>query len=156
VALAAALGLTATSELRAQSSPGLAGLLPELILREITLPRPVTAELSHEAHFSPIDANELNNPAVGIVENFNKLMRVQLSTFPLGSSAGGFTYVFDDSLGTLRRASRSFGPSFAERALTIGRGRLSGGMTYQHTRYDSFEGQTLDDGSIRFYLRHQE
>ena len=139
-----------------QRSSSLAGLLPELILREITLPRPTTPELSHGAHFSPIDANELSNPAVDIVERFNKLMRVQLSTFPLGSSAGGFTYVFDESLGTLRRASRSFGPAFAERAMTIGRGRLSAGATYQHTRYDSFEGETLDDGSIKFYLRHQE
>ena len=77
---------------------------------------PPTDDLSHEAHFSPIDANELNNPAVGIVENFNQLMKVQLSTFPIGSSAGGFTYLFDESLGTFRRASRSFGPAFAERA----------------------------------------
>ena len=152
-----AIGLAPCSEARAQTpASGLAGLLPDLILREITLPRPSTAELSHEAHFSPIDANELNNPAVGIVENFNKLMKVQLSTFPIGSSAGGFTYVFDETLGTFRRASRSFGPAFAERAQTIGRGRVSAGMTFQHTRYDSFEGQTLDDGSIRFYLRHQE
>ena len=158
-ALAMALVLTIAGPVRAQEStapPQLSDLLPDLILRGITLPRPGNNELSHEAHFSPVDANELNNPAVAVVGSFNKLMIAQLSTFPVGSSAGGFTYTFDESLGTFRRASRSFGPAFAERAITIGRRRLSAGITYQHTAYDSFEGQTLDDGSIKFYLRHQE
>jgi hypothetical protein len=140
----------------AQTDLSLAELLPDLILRGITLPRPTTSELSHEAHFSPIDSNELNNPAVGIVRDFNKLMIVQLSTFPLGSSSGGFTFAFDKSLGTFRRESGSFGPAFAERAVTNGRGKLNAGITYQHTPYRSFEGQLLDDGSIKFYLRHQE
>ncbi len=160
VALAVALVLTFAGPARAQqttASPQLSDLLPDLILRGITLPRPSTAnELSHEAHFSPVDADELNNPAVAVVANFNKLMIAQLSTFPVGSSAGGFTYTFDESLGTFRRASSSFGPAFAERAITIGRRRLSAGITYQHTAYDSFEGQALDNGSIKFYLRHQE
>lgn len=156
--LAIALTLSTAGSAHAQSTStiSLAELLPDLILRGITLPRPTTSELSHEAHFSPVDANELNNPAVGVVQNFNKLMIVQLSTFPMGSSAGGFTYTFDESLGTFRRSSNSFGPSFAERATTIGRGKFSAGMTYQHTPYSTFEGQALDDRSIKFYLRHQE
>ena len=72
------------------------------MLREIVVqsqPTPagvpgVPEGFSHEAHFSPIEGNELDNPAVGVVRNFNKLMMVQLSTFPLGSPAGGFTYTF--------------------------------------------------------------
>jgi hypothetical protein len=35
------------------------------------------------AHFSPIEANELNNPVVGIVQGFNTQMATQFSTFPL-------------------------------------------------------------------------
>lgn len=27
---------------------------------------------------------------------------------------------------------------------------------FQRTSYDTFEGQNLDDGSIKFYLRHQD
>jgi hypothetical protein len=138
----------------AQTVP-LANLLPELILREIVLQSPV-AGLSHEAHFSPLEANEPNNPAVGIVQGFNTQIATQFSTFPLGSSAGSLTYVFDESLGTLRRGSSSFGPSFAERALTVGRKRLSAGFNYQRTSYDTFEGENLDDGSIKFYLRHED
>jgi hypothetical protein len=137
------------------SSQDLASLLPELILREIRLPTP-PGGLSHSAHFSPFTVDDLENPAVAIVGGFNQLMVTQLSTLPIGSSSGGFSYAFDPTLGTLRRASSSFGPLFAERAATIGRGRMSAGFNYQHSSYNKFEGSNLDDGSIRFYLRHQE
>jgi hypothetical protein len=153
LALAAAGPLPAAAQ---EAPPNLAELLPNLILREITLPRPVTAGLSHVAHFSPIDADELDNPAVGIVRSFNTLMLMQLSTFPLGSSAGGFTYTFDETLGTFRRTTPSFGPVFAERAVTMGRNRFNAGFSYQHTTYRSFEGQDLEGGAIKFYLRHEE
>jgi hypothetical protein len=83
-------------------------------------------------------------------------LATQFSTFPLGSSSGGITYVFDESVGTFRRSSSSFGPLFAERALTIGRRKFSAGFNYQHTSYQTFEGQDLDDGSIKFYLRHND
>lgn len=142
----------------------LAQLLPDLILRDITLQSPplppgvlgAPEGFTHEAHFSPIEAHELNNPVVGIVASFNGQMATEFSTFPLGSSTGGFTYVFDESVGTFRRGSNSFGPLFAERALTIGRGKASVGFNYQHTSYNTFEGQDLENGSIKFYLRHED
>jgi hypothetical protein len=149
--LAGARGAAAQGE----TSPNLASLLPELILREIRLPTS-SAGISHEAHFSPFTVNELQNPAVAVVDGFNRLMVVQLSTFPIGSSAGGFSYAFDPTLGTLRRASSSFGPLFAERAATIGRGRFAAGFNYQHASYDKFEGSNLEGGNIKFYLRHQD
>jgi hypothetical protein len=153
----APIALVVASATDAAAQPAnLAELLPNLILQDVTLPRAQVQGLSHEAHFTPIEGNEPANPAVGIVRSFNKLMMVQLSTFPLGSSAGGFTYTFDQSLGTFRRASTSFGPAFAERAMTIGRNRINAGFMYQHVRYSSFEGQDLGDGSIKIYLRHTE
>jgi Putative MetA-pathway of phenol degradation len=156
------LGLTPLG-VCAQDIP-LAQLLPDLILGEIVLQSPPLSEplfgfppgFSHQAHFSPIEANDLANPVVGIVQSFNSQMATQFATFPLGSSTGGFTYVFDESVGTFRRGSRSFGPLFGERALTIGRRKSSVGFNYQRTSYDTFEGQNLDDGSILFYLRHQD
>jgi hypothetical protein len=136
---------------------GLASLLPELILREITLPAPSTPGLSHAVHFSPLSTEGgTADPAVSIVDSFNGLLIGQLASLPLGSSAGGFSYTFDPALGTFVRASRSFGPSFAERATTIGRRRVSVGFNYQHSSYSRFEGEDLEDGSIKFYLRHQE
>jgi hypothetical protein len=154
LAILAMLALPGT--VRAQQ-PGLAGLLPDLILRDITLPAPTTPGLSHAVHFSPLsqDANA-ENAAVDIVDSFNGLLIGQLASLPLGSSSGGFTYAFDPTLGTFVRSSRSFGPSFAERATTIGKGRVNAGVNYQHASYNRFEGERLSDGSIKFYLRHQE
>jgi hypothetical protein len=151
-ALIIAIVLTPASTF-AQNLP-LAELLPDLVLRDIALV-PMTANPPHDAHFSPL-TNDPANPAIPIVESFNGQMATQFSTFPLGSSSGGLTYVFDESVGTFRRGSASFGPLFAERALTIGRRKLSAGFNYQRTSYRTFEGQNLDDGTIKFYLRHQD
>lgn len=150
--------VAASGSARAQTGTpaGLAGLLPDLILRDITLPAPTTPGLSHAVHFSPLSEGNVEDPAVGIVASFNQLLTAQLASLPLGSSAGGFTYTFDPALGTFRRASRSFGPMFAERASTIGKGRFSAGFNYQHSTYNTFEGEDLRDGSIKFYLRHEE
>src|SRR5437870_596450 len=82
---------------QAQDLP-LAQILPDLILREIVLESPTAGNptgISHVAHFSPLEAGELNSPVVGVVHGFNGQMATQFSTFPLGSSAGGLTYVFD-------------------------------------------------------------
>lgn len=151
----AVLALASPASAQSGDAP-LASLLPSLILGDIRLPAPGGGVLSHAAHFSPLSIDDLDNPAVAIVRSFNTLLLGQLSSFPLGSSTGGLTYSFDATLGTFRRASESFGPAFAERALTIGRGRLSSGFNYQHTSYDRFEGLPLDNGSVKFYLRHEE
>jgi Putative MetA-pathway of phenol degradation len=156
VAVVCALVTSIPASAQQTEDTPLSSLLPELILGEIRLPAPGGNVLSHEAHFSPLSANDPNNPAVAIVQSFNTQFLAQLSSFPLGSSTGGLTYTFDSTLGTFRRGSSSFGPAFAERALTIGRRRLSAGFNYQHTSFSSFEGLSLDDGSVKFYLRHQE
>jgi hypothetical protein len=75
----------------------------------------------------------------------------QLSTFPLGSSAGGFSWTFMPGTGTFSRTTESFGPLFAERALTVGRRRMNVGMNYQYTSFDTFEGLSLRDREIVFY-----
>src|SRR5262245_3268576 len=75
----------------------------------------------------------------------------QLSTFPLGSSAGGFTWTFAPDVGTYPRLSESFGPIFAERAQTLGRGRMNVAFNFQRTVFDSFEGRSLKDREIVFY-----
>ena len=156
VVRALATGLLLLSMPRSAPAQGLplAQVLPDLILRDIVL-LPGMLGPEHTAHFSPL-TNDPNNPVIGIVQSFNTQMAKQFSTFPLGSSTGGLTYVFDETVGTFRRGSPSFGPMFAERALTIGRRKLSVGFNYQHTSYNTFEGQNLDDGSIKFYLRHQD
>jgi hypothetical protein len=103
----------------------------------------------HEAHFLPAAA-QLKAPYA-----LNGAIVTQLATFPLGSSSGGFTYSSDTPTGIPQRSSTNFGPSFAERALTIGRGKFSAGVNYQHVRFDQFEGLGLA-GDARFYLQHND
>ena len=71
------------------------------------------------------------------------VLRQQATTLPLGTSSGGFTWEFDPVLGIVVRKSRSFGPIFVERPLTVGRGKFSFGVTTQHTSWRTLAGQQL-------------
>jgi Putative MetA-pathway of phenol degradation len=73
------------------------------------------------------------------------LLLGETTTFPIGSSAGGFTWTFDSSLRVPVRRSNSFGPMFAERPFTTGKGRLNVGAAFQHTTFESVGGQPLEN-----------
>ena len=92
--------------------------------------------------------------ALQIVNQFLKVVPTQLASVPLGSSSGGFTYSFDSSLGTSVRNTQTFGPTFADRATTIGAKQFALGFNYQHVHFDSLGGQSLSDGSAAFYISH--
>ncbi|HTI36397.1 MAG TPA: hypothetical protein VL484_02465 [Vicinamibacterales bacterium] len=145
----------------------LSNLVPKLILEGITTAGGENPGLPHAGHFTLEDPTfggsqaasqigAVGQQAVLAVVTFNDRMRSQLANFPLGSSSGGFTYTFDPSTGAYIRSSSSFGPSFTERALTLGRRRASFGMNYQHTTFSSFGGEDLHNGSIAFYLPHTD
>lgn len=78
-----------------------------------------------------------------IADSLNQSITEQVATYPIGTSSGGFTYEFDQNLGIARRSTRSFGPSFTERALTVGQRNISFGVNVQHARFDRFEGKDL-------------
>jgi hypothetical protein len=128
----------------------LASLLVELLQSDVRLAPPAPGFPSHEAHFLPGSQQRL------APYFFNQQVVTQLATFPIGSPSGGFTFTFDAASSTFQRATDSFGPSFAERAFTNGRGRVTVGATFQYSKYSSFEGSDLDDGDIKFYLRHAD
>jgi hypothetical protein len=73
------------------------------------------------------------------------LLLGETTTFPIGSSAGGFTWIFDSNLRVPVRRSSSFGPMFAERPFTTGKARLNVGATFQHTTFASVGDQPLSD-----------
>jgi len=139
--------LTAPRVVRAQDVP-LSDLLPELINADIFLAPPPAGFQSHATHFVP-GADQQNVPYF-----FNQQLILQLGTFPLGSPSGGFSYSFDSSTGTFQRSTQTFGPAFAERALTIGKKRFSVGANFQYSKYTTFEGAQLDNGEVKFYLHH--
>jgi hypothetical protein len=150
---------------QAQSSDtGLSNLLADLILRGIQLPGGNAPGNPHAGHFT------LGNPTLGgsqaasqadvatirAIEAFSDRFKTQFANFPLGSSSGGFTFTFDEKTGAYTRASTSFGPAFAERALTIGKRRWSAGVNYQHSSFDTFGTLDLSDGALTFYLPHTD
>ncbi len=131
---------------RAQSTD-LSSLLVNMFQADILLA--TDPAHNHSAHFEP-GADQRLAPYL-----FNQSMISQLSTLPLGSPSGGFSYTFDPETGTPHRSSDSFGPAFTERALTLGRRHWNLGMYYQHASYSSFAGQGLGNGDISFYIQHE-
>jgi hypothetical protein len=85
--------------------------------------------------------------AIATRDTIAKLLVLELATLP-SSSGGGFTYRLDPALGTVIRASDSFGPLFTERSLLAGRGRASFGMSFSSVVYDNIDGRNLRDGTL--------
>ncbi len=142
-----AIALLAPVSAFAQSKdPRLAFLLVNLIQADVVL----APGGGHDAHFVP-GANQSLVPYL-----FNQQIVAQTATFPIGSPTGGFAFTFDTASGTFQRSTNSFGPSFADRALTNGRGKLTLGANFQRSKYTSFEGQKLNSGGINFYLAHED
>src|SRR4051794_8437859 len=118
-AIAAAL---ATGSASAQSFD-LRDLLTDFLREGITLAPPPAGFPSHEAHFIGAQSAQFR-----AMQQFNGLIANQLSSFPLASSAGGFAYTYDPALGVFVRSTESFGPVYAERADTLGKGRFNLGL----------------------------
>src|SRR5215470_13522324 len=98
---------------------------------EATLPDGTT----HSAHF--------NSDFQSNFDKFTTAMVGQLVTVPLPSPASGFTYEVDPTTGVFRRTTQSFGPILAERAETIGTGRVSFGFAFQSYSFQTMEGLDL-------------
>ena len=67
----------------------------------------------------------------------------EIATAPFGTSSGGFNFKLDPASGLLQRTTTSFGPSFVERALTAGEGKVSAGATFSQTNYDKLSDFSL-------------
>ena len=134
VTLAAAFVLAATGIASAQTSAAVeTGLSPRQVLIRL-------GSAAGEAGGG--------GPLSNVGEVIADLVGLEISTAPLGSSAGGFTFTFDAVTRTFSRAAPSFGPSFSERAITAGEGRASFGINFIRATYDSLEGRNLGDGSM--------
>jgi hypothetical protein len=143
--------LLATSLLFAAGSAragSLADVIPNLFGPDGIVLAPPPAGFSHAAHFRVGSRAELTN--------LNDALRGQLSNFPIPSPASGFTFQLDPSVGVFTRSTESFGPIYANRAETIGRGKLALGFTYSHFTFDSLDGKDLHDGELSLPFFHEE
>jgi hypothetical protein len=128
IALAACLlpGLAA-----AQTSSTASGLSPRQVLIGLT------------------NAASAGSGVSQIGEVIADLVGLEVSTAPIGSSAGGFTFTFDPATRSFTRAAPSFGPMFGERAITAGEGRAGFGINFIRSTYDTIDGIDIGDGSLQ-------
>jgi hypothetical protein len=68
---------------------------------------------------------------------------LEISTAPFGSTSGGFTFTFDPARRGWTRTAPGFGPAFAERAPTSGKGQISAGVNFLYRTYDTIAGSDL-------------
>ena len=147
VPLAVVLAVILVPRTSSAQNSGLSGFL----LRFFAPSNPVIlADTGHAAHFGSQPG------AQATLTQLNRGIAAQLATFPVGSSSGGFSYTFDPALGVFSRSTDSFGPIFAERANTAGKGKFSFGFNASYTTFDAFEGESLRDGDITLFLTHAD
>jgi len=73
---------------------------------------------------------------------------LNLSTLPISTSAGGFTYRLDPEIGASIRTSDSFDPFYTDRALTASAGQITFGLDYQQASFRNIDGHALADGTL--------
>ena len=69
---------------------------------------------------------------------------LEIATTPFGTSSGGFLFRLDPATGLLVRTATTFGPSFADRALTSGEGQVSIGASFSASTYKKLGDLSLD------------
>jgi len=77
-----------------------------------------------------------------------RALLIDLTSVPLATASSGFLYRFNPELGTVERATESFGGFFVERALTPGSGHASFGVSTTTSKFDQLDGKNLHDGSL--------
>jgi hypothetical protein len=91
---------------------------------------------SHAPHFRVASADTFNR--------LNDIISAQIGAIPFASSGAGFAFRYDEDLGTFVQVAKSFGPIYAERADTIGKGRFNANLSFTGFKYDEFLGDDLD------------
>ena len=140
------LGLTLLHPpaLRAQGIP-LSQILPQLFGQTLVLEAG-----QHMGHFQNVAAGD-----AALLLNVSLVSQLASSP-PINSSAGGFTYEYDPVQDQDVRTSDSFGPIFAERPGTLGKGRLNIGVSSIHFEYDALDNISLTNGDLIFDLSHED
>ena len=86
--------------------------------------------------------------ALAATDAISRALLASLSTLPVSTSSSAFVYRLNPTLGTIERATQSFGPFLVERALAASRHGGSVALTFQHMRFTSLDGRSLRDGSL--------
>ena len=142
------LGLAA-GRLPAQDHRHLRDRIPELFSfgscgQPLCLDGSVSAANGHGDHFLPGVASA-NASIIGFLTD---AIAVNASNLPLSASSSGQTFRFEGGLPV--KTSGSLGPIFAERAQTLGRGRLVVGANLSGVELTSLRGVPMDKLVLNF------
>jgi hypothetical protein len=140
IAVALTVGLLILLSERESMARKLRDLIPGLYGGDgITLADPPAGSPfpTHAPHFTFDTAAAINR--------LNDQIAAELGVFPFSSSVSGFTFAFEPALSTFVRTTETLGPLFAERAPTLGRGKLNVNASFTFFKYDELEGQSLED-----------
>lgn len=150
---AALVALVLLSPTLAAQTLNLRDLLTNFLLEGINLADPAAGSTfpTHAAHFISEDSLQF-----AAVQQFSNQFATQVSSYPLPSPGGGFTYEFDPTLGVLTRSSESFGPIFGERSDTIGRGRFNIGVSHTSFSFEELGENNLRDGDLKLVFTHED
>ena len=99
---------------------------------------------AHGTHFVPASAAE-NASLISFVTG---AIGANIGNTPIGSTSGAETFRFEG--GVPVRTSESAGPIFAERAQTLGRGRMLAGITRSTFSFSTLRGVDLRDIQLTF------
>ena len=77
-----------------------------------------------------------------------RALLINLASVPIATSSSGFLYRLNPQLGTVERATESFGGFFVERAFAPGNGRASFGLSASTSLFERLDDQNLRDGSF--------
>ena len=81
-------------------------------------------------------------------DTITRALVVTLASVPIATSSSGFLYRLNPQLGTMERATESFGGFFVERAFAPGNGRASFGISATSSNFDRIDDQDLRDGTF--------
>lgn len=73
---------------------------------------------------------------------------VNLTSVPLATSSSGFLYRLNPQLGTVERATQTYGGFFVERAFAPGHGRATFGLSASRSSFDRLDDRDLRDGTF--------
>jgi hypothetical protein len=90
-----------------------------------------------------------------LLDTLRDTLTSAIVNFPTPSPASGFTFKLDPATGVFERSTQSFGPIFADRAETVGRGKFTLGATYSRLTFDEVDGRDLENGDVRFIFLHE-
>ncbi|GJM44760.1 MAG: hypothetical protein DHS20C21_16020 [Gemmatimonadota bacterium] len=149
------MGALAPLSARSQSL-NLQNLLLDVLSNGVTLSTAATGD-NHAAHFTADSEAALGaNDQFLAVSRLNTEIGRQLSSFPLSSSAGSFSYEFDATLGVLTRPTQSFGSVYTERPFTVGQGKYNLGVSFAQFSFDRLDDLLLRDGDLRLVFLHED